>query len=180
MEKDYSNKKLVEPVIIEEIENGKLDGKLAVQGRKVSIYYTGKLKGSGKLFNSILGEAPLRFRLGKDILDIAEYSLLLLFLPLYSEEGLMESVPKNAWLVYEVEAVKHFNKLNSPHCFKFVTGYCYVIGSGNLNKMESKLRGKGQRVHICTKSGQLVSIWVIEICIPHRHVTAQRRPSISA
>lgn len=24
----------------------------------------------------------------------------------YSEEGLMESVPKNAWLVYEVEAVK--------------------------------------------------------------------------
>ncbi|WZZ66001.1 hypothetical protein YC2023_077371 [Brassica napus] len=98
----------------------------------------------------------------------------------YSEEGLMESVPKNAWLVYEVEAVKHFNKLNSPHCFKFVTGYCYVIGSGNFNKMESKLRGKGQRVHICTKSGQLVSIWVIEICIPHRHVTAQRRPSISA
>ncbi|WZZ66000.1 hypothetical protein YC2023_077370 [Brassica napus] len=75
MEKDYGNKKLVEPVIIEEIENGKLDGKLAVQGRKVSIYYTGKLKGSGKLFNSILGEAPLRFRLGKDILDIAEYSL---------------------------------------------------------------------------------------------------------
>ncbi|KAL0662575.1 hypothetical protein Bca4012_099412 [Brassica carinata] len=115
MEKDYGNKKLVEPVIIEEIENGKLDGKLAVQGRKVtiltdgflvSIYYTGKLKGSGKLFNSILGEAPLRFRLGKDILDIAEYSLLLLFLPLYSEEGLMESVPKNAWLVYEVDAVK--------------------------------------------------------------------------
>ena len=24
----------------------------------------------------------------------------------YSEEGLMESVPKNAWLVYEVDAVK--------------------------------------------------------------------------
>ena len=37
MEKDYGNKKLVEPVIIEEIENGKLDGKLAVQGRKVTI-----------------------------------------------------------------------------------------------------------------------------------------------
>lgn len=37
MEKDYGTKKLLEPVIIEEIENGKLDGKEAVLDRKVTI-----------------------------------------------------------------------------------------------------------------------------------------------
>lgn len=39
MEKDYGTKKLIEPVIIKEIENVKLDGKVAVLNRKVSILF---------------------------------------------------------------------------------------------------------------------------------------------
>ncbi|XP_018469569.1 peptidyl-prolyl cis-trans isomerase FKBP43-like [Raphanus sativus] len=118
MEKDYGTKKLIEPVIIKEIENVKLDGKVAVLNRKVSIYYTGRLKASGKLFDSNLGDAPLRFRLGGEKvikglsigiegMRVGDKRRLIIPPSLgYSEEGLMESVPKNAWLVYEVEAVR--------------------------------------------------------------------------
>ncbi|KAG5396935.1 hypothetical protein IGI04_018753 [Brassica rapa subsp. trilocularis] len=59
---------------------------------QVSTLYT------GKVFESNLEEAPLRFRLGKKYFR---------YLSLYSEEELKkEDVPKNLWLVYEVDAVK--------------------------------------------------------------------------
>ncbi|XP_006297382.2 peptidyl-prolyl cis-trans isomerase FKBP43 [Capsella rubella] len=110
-------------VIIEEIEKGKLDGKSAVKGKKVSILYTGTLKDTGKVFDSNLGEAPLRFRLGGEKviegLSIGVEGMRFgdkrrLIIPpslgygkdSHSEEGFKEQVPKNAWLVYEVEAVK--------------------------------------------------------------------------
>jgi FK506-binding nuclear protein len=70
IEKEAGTKKPLETrtlsngVIIEDIEKGKLDGKSAVKGKKVSILYTGKLKDTGNLFDSNLGEDPLRFRLG--------------------------------------------------------------------------------------------------------------------
>lgn len=69
---------------IEEIEKGELDGKVAVQGKRVSIPFTSKSYENmdddvsspvwlfqvstlytGKVFESNLEEAPLRFRLGK-------------------------------------------------------------------------------------------------------------------
>ncbi|XP_010498880.1 PREDICTED: peptidyl-prolyl cis-trans isomerase FKBP43-like [Camelina sativa] len=105
-------------VTIEEIEKGSLDGKSAVKGKKVSILYTGKLKDTGKLFESNLGEAPLRFRLGEENvikglsigvegMRVGDKRRLIIPPSLgYSKKGLKEQVPKNAWLVYEVEAVK--------------------------------------------------------------------------
>ncbi|KAL1204769.1 Peptidyl-prolyl cis-trans isomerase FKBP43 [Cardamine amara subsp. amara] len=124
IEKQAGTKKPLEPeiasneVIIEEIEKGNLDGKLAVKGKKVSILYTGKLKDTGKLFESNLGEAPLKFRLGGgkvieglsigvEGMRVGDKRRLIIPPSLgYAEEGFKEQVPKNAWLVYEVEAVK--------------------------------------------------------------------------
>ncbi|KAF8092509.1 hypothetical protein N665_0412s0003 [Sinapis alba] len=125
MEKEASTKKLPESeissneVTIEEIEKGKSDGKVAVQGKKVSILYTAKLKDTGKVFESNLEEAPLKFRLGgekvikglsKGVEGMRVGDKRRLIIPPslgYSEEGLKkEHVPKNSWLVYEVEAVK--------------------------------------------------------------------------
>ncbi|KAL0654785.1 hypothetical protein Bca4012_075369 [Brassica carinata] len=115
IKKEASAKKLPESeispneVATEEIEKGKLDGKVAVQGKKVSILYTGKLKDSGKVFESNLEEGPLRFRLGMRAGDKRR-----LIIPPslgYTEEGLnKEDVPKNSWLIYEVEAVKSVTK----------------------------------------------------------------------
>ncbi|KAF8047390.1 hypothetical protein N665_3063s0003 [Sinapis alba] len=125
MEKEASTKKLPESeissneVTIEEIEKGKSDGKVAVQGKKVSILYTAKLKDTGKVFESNLEEAPLKFRLGGEKvikglsngvegMRVGDKRRLIIPPSLgYSEEGLKkEHVPKNSWLVYEVEAVK--------------------------------------------------------------------------
>ncbi|KFK32472.1 hypothetical protein AALP_AA6G246700 [Arabis alpina] len=105
-------------VIIEDIEKGKLEGKSAAKGSKVSILYTAKLKDTGKLFDSNLGEAPLKFLIGGEKvikglsigvegMRVGDKRRLVIPPSLgYSEEGLKEDVPKNAWLVYEVEAVK--------------------------------------------------------------------------
>ncbi|EOY14187.1 FKBP-like peptidyl-prolyl cis-trans isomerase family protein isoform 3, partial [Theobroma cacao] len=51
-------------MIIEELEMGKPDGKLASLGKKVRVRYTGKLKESGEVFYSSAGKALLKFRLG--------------------------------------------------------------------------------------------------------------------
>ncbi|WZY93036.1 hypothetical protein YC2023_065365 [Brassica napus] len=125
LEKEASTNKLPESeissheVTIEEIEKGELDGKVAVQGKRVSTLYTGKLKDTGKVFESNLEEAPLRFRLGgkkvikglsKGVEGMRAGDKRRLIIPPslgYSEEGLKkEDVPKNLWLVYEVDAVK--------------------------------------------------------------------------
>ncbi|KAG2323097.1 hypothetical protein Bca4012_058576 [Brassica carinata] len=125
MEKEASIKKLpkseisTNEVTIEEIGKGMLDGKVAVQGKKVSILYTGKLKDSGKVFESNLEEGPLRFRLGGEevikglsngVEGMRAGDKRRLIIPPslgYTEEGLnKEDVPKNSWLIYEVEAVK--------------------------------------------------------------------------
>ncbi|KAH9322265.1 hypothetical protein KI387_016904, partial [Taxus chinensis] len=51
-------------LVIEELSMGKPDGKKAAPGSKVSVYYTGKLKKNGKLFDSNIGRKPFQFRLG--------------------------------------------------------------------------------------------------------------------
>ncbi|KAF7807320.1 FKBP-type peptidyl-prolyl cis-trans isomerase [Senna tora] len=52
-------------LIIEVLEMGREDGKIAAPGRKISISYTGKLKDNGEVFESNIGHSPLKFRLGK-------------------------------------------------------------------------------------------------------------------
>ncbi|CAH8385145.1 unnamed protein product [Eruca vesicaria subsp. sativa] len=123
--KEASNKKLPESelspneVTVEEIAKGKSDGKVAVQGKKVSILYTGKLKDTGKVFESNLEDSPLRFRLGGEKvikglsngvegMRVGDKRRIIIPPSLgYPDEGLnKEDVPKNSWLVYEVEAVK--------------------------------------------------------------------------
>ncbi|KFK38592.1 hypothetical protein AALP_AA3G133700 [Arabis alpina] len=124
IEKEAGTKKPLESeissngVIIEEIEKGKLEGKSAAKGKKVSIQYTGKLKDTGKVFDTNVGEAPLRFRLGGEKvieglsvgvegMRVGDKRRLTIPPSLgFSKERLKEGVPKNAWLVYEVEAVK--------------------------------------------------------------------------
>ncbi|CAI9774089.1 unnamed protein product [Fraxinus pennsylvanica] len=51
-------------LVIEELTMGKPDGKRASPGKKVSVHYIGKLKKNGKIFDSNIGRAPFKFRLG--------------------------------------------------------------------------------------------------------------------
>ncbi|KZV46739.1 hypothetical protein F511_09966 [Dorcoceras hygrometricum] len=50
-------------LVIEEVAMGKPDGRRASPGEKVSVHYVGKLK-NGKIFDSNIGRAPFKFRLG--------------------------------------------------------------------------------------------------------------------
>ncbi|XP_059624334.1 peptidyl-prolyl cis-trans isomerase FKBP43-like isoform X2 [Cornus florida] len=57
-------------LIIEELEMGKLDGKMAAPGKKVKVHYLGKLRENGKVIDSNIGKAPYKFRLGaKKVID---------------------------------------------------------------------------------------------------------------
>ncbi|ESQ47357.1 hypothetical protein EUTSA_v10028130mg [Eutrema salsugineum] len=74
------SKKVAEVVFFEELDKGNLDGEVAAKGKKaereffkmndgcfqVSIFYTAKLKDTGKLFETNLGEAPVKFRIGRE------------------------------------------------------------------------------------------------------------------
>ncbi|XP_057450123.1 peptidyl-prolyl cis-trans isomerase FKBP53 isoform X2 [Lotus japonicus] len=51
-------------LVIEELSMGKPDGKRATPGQKVSVKYIGKLKKNDKIFDSNVGKAPFKFRLG--------------------------------------------------------------------------------------------------------------------
>ncbi|KVI07189.1 Nucleoplasmin core domain-containing protein [Cynara cardunculus var. scolymus] len=51
-------------LVIEEIQMGKPAGKRADPGKKVSVRYIGKLKKNEKIFDSNIGKAPFKFRLG--------------------------------------------------------------------------------------------------------------------
>ncbi|KAK9723483.1 hypothetical protein RND81_05G001600 [Saponaria officinalis] len=107
-------------LVIDELEIGKQDGKVASSGRKVTIHYTGRLKEQGQIFCSTVGESPLKFRLGKDAKDAAIDGLHLgidgmraggkrrLLIPPelgYGSKG-GDGVPPNAWLVIEVELLR--------------------------------------------------------------------------
>ncbi|KAA0067690.1 peptidyl-prolyl cis-trans isomerase FKBP53 [Cucumis melo var. makuwa] len=50
-------------LVIEDVAMGKPDGKRASPGNMVSVHYIGKLK-NGKIFDSNIGRAPFKFRLG--------------------------------------------------------------------------------------------------------------------
>uniref|UniRef100_A0A5B6YT85 peptidylprolyl isomerase n=1 Tax=Davidia involucrata TaxID=16924 RepID=A0A5B6YT85_DAVIN len=102
-------------LIIEELEMGKPDGKMAALGKKIKVCYIGKLKENGQIFDSNIGKAPYRFRLGaKEIIEgwnvgldgmqVGEKRRLIIPPSMgYGSQGAGENVPPNSWLVYDVE-----------------------------------------------------------------------------
>ncbi|XP_021735445.1 peptidyl-prolyl cis-trans isomerase FKBP43-like [Chenopodium quinoa] len=104
-------------LIVEELEAGEEDGKVASRGKKVSIHYTGKLKKGNQIFDSSAGKDPLKFRLGKgrvmDGLELGVEGMRVggkrrLQIPPelgYGSEG-TNLVPPNSWLIMDVELVR--------------------------------------------------------------------------
>ncbi|KAF6168819.1 hypothetical protein GIB67_042126 [Kingdonia uniflora] len=103
-------------LIIEEIEMGKPDGQKASPGKKISVKYIGKLKKTGKIFDSSVGGPPFKFRLGVGEVisgwDVGVNGMRVgdkrrLTIPpsmAYKETG-AGKIPPNAWLVFDVELV---------------------------------------------------------------------------
>ncbi|KAL9244021.1 hypothetical protein vseg_017838 [Gypsophila vaccaria] len=104
-------------LVIEELEIGEQDGKVASSGRKVTVHYTGRVKEQGLVFYSTVGKSPLKFRLGKDAaLDGLHLGIdgmraggkrRLLVPPElgYGSKG-GDGVPPNAWLIMEIELLR--------------------------------------------------------------------------
>lgn len=117
-EKEHGNNVRSFPngLVIEELSMGKPDGRKAVPGNKVSMYYIGKLKKNGKIFDSNIGRKPFQFRLGVGEVisgwDVGVKGMRVgdkrrLTIPPamgYGAKGAGE-IPGNAWLVFDVELV---------------------------------------------------------------------------
>ncbi|CAL0329456.1 unnamed protein product [Lupinus luteus] len=111
-------KTLSNGVVIEELEMGIKDGKIAESGKRISVHYTGMLKENGVVFESNAGQAPFKFRLGKgevcegwDVglegMRVGEKRRLVIPPSMMSKsEGQSATIPSDAWLVYELELVK--------------------------------------------------------------------------
>ncbi|XP_030931873.1 peptidyl-prolyl cis-trans isomerase FKBP43-like isoform X1 [Quercus lobata] len=105
-------------LILEVLEMGKPDSKVAASGKKISINYNGKLKNNGESVGSNVGDAPFKFRLGVgkvmegwDIgingMRVGEKRRLIIPPSMgYGSKGHGENVPPDSWLVYDVELVK--------------------------------------------------------------------------
>eukprot|EP00246_Nothoceros_aenigmaticus_P001808 TRINITY_DN1245_c0_g1_i1.p1 TRINITY_DN1245_c0_g1~~TRINITY_DN1245_c0_g1_i1.p1 ORF type:complete len:267 (-),score=83.96 TRINITY_DN1245_c0_g1_i1:248-1048(-) len=101
---------------IHEVAMGKPDGKQAKTGKRVSMYYTGKLK-NGKIFDSNIGKKAFLFRLGVGEVikgwDIGvegmrvgdKRKLVIPPLLAYGPEGVGDRIPGNATLTFDVELV---------------------------------------------------------------------------
>ncbi|KAL1813849.1 peptidyl-prolyl cis-trans isomerase FKBP53 [Daucus carota subsp. sativus] len=104
-------------LVIRELGMGKPDGRKATPGKKVSVHYTGKLKKNGKIFDSNVGRAPFKFRLGIGQVikgwDVGVNGMRIgdkrrLTIPPamgYGSKGAGGSIPPNSWLVFDVELV---------------------------------------------------------------------------
>ncbi|XP_007022660.2 PREDICTED: FK506-binding protein 4 isoform X1 [Theobroma cacao] len=115
---NYEAIQLSNGMIIEELEMGKPDRKLASLGKKVRVRYTGKLKESGEVFYSSAGKALLKFRLGgEEVPEVWNVGIdgmrvggkRRLTVPpsmSYRNEGASENIPPDSWLVFDVELVK--------------------------------------------------------------------------
>lgn len=102
-------------LVIEELAMGKPDGKKASPGKKVSVHYIGKLKKNGKIFDSNIGRAPFKFRLGIGQVikgwDVGVNGMRIgdkrrLTIPPamgYGAKGAGSDIPPNSWLVFDVE-----------------------------------------------------------------------------
>lgn len=105
-------------LVIEELEMGKPDGKRASPGKKVSVRYIGKLQKNGKIFDSNIGKAPLKFRLGVAQVikgwDVGVNGMRVgdkrrLTIPPamgYGTKGAGQAIPPNSVLQFDVELVE--------------------------------------------------------------------------
>ncbi|XP_022922634.1 peptidyl-prolyl cis-trans isomerase FKBP53-like isoform X1 [Cucurbita moschata] len=103
-------------LVIEEVAMGKPDGKRASPGNQVSVHYIGKLK-NGKIFDSNVGRAPFKFRLGLGQVikgwDVGVNGMRIgdkrrLTIPPsmgYGAAGAGGKIPPNSWLTFDVELV---------------------------------------------------------------------------
>ncbi|KAL9225238.1 hypothetical protein vseg_001187 [Gypsophila vaccaria] len=104
-------------LVVEEMEMGKPNGKRASAGKKVSVRYIGKLKKTGKMFDSTTGKSSFKFRLGVGQVikgwDVGVEGMRVgdkrrLTIPPsmgYGSTGCRPDIPPNAWLVFDVELV---------------------------------------------------------------------------
>lgn len=104
-------------LVIEEIQMGKPAGKRADPGKKVSVRYIGKLKKNEKIFDSNIGKAPFKFRLGVGQViagwDVGVKGMRVgdkrrLTIPPsmgYGAKGAGSQIPPNSWLVFDVELI---------------------------------------------------------------------------
>ncbi|KAJ9139979.1 hypothetical protein P3X46_030667 [Hevea brasiliensis] len=104
-------------LVIEELAMGKPDGKRASPGCQVSVHYIGKLQKNGKIFDSNVGRAPFKFRLGVGQVikgwDVGVNGMRIgdkrrLTIPPsmgYGDRGAGGKIPPNSWLVFDVELV---------------------------------------------------------------------------
>ncbi|XP_075634298.1 peptidyl-prolyl cis-trans isomerase FKBP43-like isoform X3 [Castanea sativa] len=105
-------------LILEVLEMGKPDSKVAASGKKISVNYNGKLKNNGESVDSNDGDAPFKFRLGVgkvmegwdngiNGMRVGEKRRLIIPPSLgYGSKGHGENIPPDSWLVYDVELVK--------------------------------------------------------------------------
>ncbi|XP_030948462.1 peptidyl-prolyl cis-trans isomerase FKBP53-like isoform X1 [Quercus lobata] len=103
-------------LVIEELQMGKPDGKRASPGKQVSVHYIGKLKSNGKIFDSNVGRAPFKFRLGIGHVikgwDVGVNGMRIgdkrrLTIPPSMGYGAKTAgkIPPNSWLMFDVELV---------------------------------------------------------------------------
>lgn len=101
-------------LVIEELSMGKPNGKKAAPGKKVSVKYIGKLKKDGKIFDSCVGKAPFKFRLGVgqvikgwDVgingMRIGDKRRITIPPSMGYGDKRVGSIPQNSWLVFDVE-----------------------------------------------------------------------------
>ncbi|KAI4340201.1 hypothetical protein MLD38_025063 [Melastoma candidum] len=104
-------------LVIEELAMGQPDGKKAEPGKQVSVRYIGKLQKNGKIFDSNIGQAPFKFRLGIGHVikgwDVGVNGMRIgdkrrLTIPPsmgYGAKGAGGKIPPNSWLVFDVELI---------------------------------------------------------------------------
>ncbi|XP_019424030.1 PREDICTED: peptidyl-prolyl cis-trans isomerase FKBP53 [Lupinus angustifolius] len=103
-------------LVIEELSMGKPDGKRATPGKKVSVKYIGKLRKDGKIFDSNVGRAPFKFRLGVgqvikgwevgvNGMRIGDKRRITVPPSMGYGDKRAGTIPPNSWLVFDVELV---------------------------------------------------------------------------
>ncbi|EOA16577.1 hypothetical protein CARUB_v10004742mg [Capsella rubella] len=104
-------------LVIEELSMGKPNGKRADPGKTVTVRYIGKLLKNAKIFDSNIGKAPFKFRLGVGQVikgwDVGVNGMRVgdkrkLTIPPsmgYGAQGAGRQIPPNSWLTFDVELI---------------------------------------------------------------------------
>ncbi|KAJ0239783.1 Peptidyl-prolyl cis-trans isomerase FKBP53 [Hirschfeldia incana] len=104
-------------LVVEELKLGKPNGKQATPGKQVLVRYIGKLQKNGKIFDSNIGKAPFKFKLGRgevikgwDVgvngMRVGEKRKLTIPPSMgYGPRGAGREIPPNAWLSFDVELI---------------------------------------------------------------------------